>query len=117
MNSMDENSGSCRFTLLIAVGLGLTAVPAVADSFLRTGAMPRARDSHTATLLLNDKVLVVGGSDGTNALASAALYDPITGAWTSTGGLVTSRSWHTATLLPNGQVLVVGGHSGSYLDD
>ena len=54
-------------------------------------------------------MLVAGGWDGNNPLASAELYDPFTGTWTVTGPLNTTRGWHTATLLPNGQVLVVGG--------
>jgi N-acetylneuraminic acid mutarotase len=75
-----------------------------------TGAMSADRWLHTATLLPNGKVLVVGGlnqSLGTNN--SAELYDPVTGAWTATGSLATARRGHTATLLPNGKVLVTGG--------
>ena len=63
---------------------------------------------HTATLLPNGKVLVVGGNGG---LSSAELYDPATGTWTMTGALAAGREYHTATLLPNGMVLVVGGDS------
>jgi hypothetical protein len=51
-------------------------------------------------LLLNGKVLVVGGVGLSGILASAELYDPKTGAWSVT--LNTARRFHTATLLPNG---------------
>ena len=67
-----------------------------------------SRAHHTATLLPNGKVLVAGGYNFSYP-ASAELYDPATGTWTTTGSLNTARYVHTATLLPNGQVLVAGG--------
>lgn len=76
------------------------------------GSLHTARYSHTATLLNSGKVLVAGGANG-SALASAELYDPATGTWTTTGSLNFARYSHTATLLANGQVLVVGGTDGS----
>jgi len=79
-----------------------------------TGSMLTARYNHTATILKNGKVLVIGGLDTQGyILSSAELYDPITGTWTSTGSLSKSRIYHTATLLTNGQVLVSGGDSSA----
>ena len=69
------------------------------------------RSEHTATLLLNGKVLVTGGSD-TNGeyLDSAELYTRNeVDAFSATGSMTTRRAGHTATLLPDGKVLVVGG--------
>jgi MYXO-CTERM domain-containing protein/uncharacterized delta-60 repeat protein len=72
--------------------------------------MGTARFWHTSTLLPTGKVLVVGGAGPSGqALASAELYDPVTGTWSPTGSLTQVRSSHTATLLPSGKVLVVGG--------
>ena len=69
------------------------------------------RAAHTVTLLPNGKVLVAGGfSLRTGELASAELYDPMTGAWTLTGSLNIAQDSHTATLLENGKVLVAGGY-------
>lgn len=62
---------------------------------------------HTATLLPTGKVLIAGGSVGTDAL-----YDPAGGTCSQAGSLATSRARHTATLLPDGRVLVVGGSGG-----
>src|SRR5690349_6723749 len=77
------------------------------------GSLVTSRVDHTATLLPNGKVLVAGGyfDDGeiNGRLASAELYDPATGAWSSTGSLSAPRRGATATLLPNGKVLVAGG--------
>jgi hypothetical protein len=62
------------------------------------------------TLLPNGKVLTAGGLIGGRAGASAELYDPANGRWTSAGSsLAIARSLHTATLLPNGKVLFAGG--------
>ena len=83
-----------------------------AAAFTNTGPLSGARAGHTATLLPNGKVLVVGGYNGTDRLASSELYDPATGTWNATGPLTTRRTGHTATLLPNGLVLVAGGGVG-----
>ncbi len=81
-----------------------------------TGSMNIARIDATATLLNDSQVLVAGGADATitpgtssSPLASAELFNPATGAWTTTGSMNTSRLNQTATLLNNGQVLVAGG--------
>jgi N-acetylneuraminic acid mutarotase len=68
------------------------------------------RAHHTATMLPNGKILVVGGySSAIGPLSSAELYDPATQTWTLTGPMTSARFFHTATLLPDGHVLVVGG--------
>ena len=55
-------------------------------------------------------MLVAGGYDLTNGdLASAELYDPVSGTWSETGSLANARYGHTGTLLPDGKVLVAGG--------
>jgi hypothetical protein len=99
-------------------GIGITSAEVydpVTNSFSPTGEMGTARYAHTATRLPNGKVLVTGGfnrvdaqSSG-NALSTAELYDPTTGAFTPTGSMATARGGQTATLLSNGKVLVAGG--------
>jgi N-acetylneuraminic acid mutarotase len=101
--------------LCLSTGLALVQPCAGAsDVFTNTGGLATGRANHTATLLSNGKVLVVGGrTTGSVSLASAELYDPANGTWTTTGSLATARTDHTATLLSNGKVLVAGGFSSA----
>jgi len=81
-------------------------------TWTETVTMAQTRWRHTATLLPNGKVLVVGGAAedrGTVYWASAEIYDPANGRWEPTGQMEMPRASHTATLLPNGLVLVSGG--------
>jgi len=55
--------------------------------------------------------LTVAGHGG--GLASAELYDPITGQWSVTGNLNVERRGHIAVLLPNGKVLAATGAAGA----
>jgi len=81
-----------------------------AATFAFTGTMVSARQNYTATLLSNGKVLLVGGSDGSNALASAELFDPSNNSFALSGGSLHTARWsHTATLLSNGKVFITGG--------
>lgn len=72
-----------------------------------TGPLPQEHTDHTATLLADGRVLVVGDADMSRT--TAAIYDPAGGTWSETGPLVTPRYGHTATLLADGRVLVAGG--------
>ena len=97
--------------------------------FTATGSMQVGRWDHTATLLNNGQVLILGGGQASEAhteagdgivygtwvvTADAELYDPSSGIFVSVAGLNAARAGHTATLLPNGQVLVAGGESYNY---
>jgi hypothetical protein len=112
---------------LIAGGYVHTEFPTPANRYLssaelydpatgewtETGEMNTTRHDHTAILLRNEQVLVVGGSDSkAHDSTSAELYDPIIGKWTKTGSLNhTHRGMH-AVLQPDGKVRIPGGWDG-----
>jgi hypothetical protein len=78
-----------------------------------------ARSQHTATLLSNGQVLIVGGATGlgtpTPVTNRLELYDPSSHTFILVSQeLATARTGHTATLLPNGSaVLIAGGFDGT----
>jgi hypothetical protein len=92
------------------------------DTFNATGSMSTARREHAATLLPDGKVLIAGGflfAEGVvplyTFLASAELYDPIAGTFSSAGNMLAPRYFHTMTLLTSGKVLIAGGWAGGSL--
>jgi hypothetical protein len=75
--------------------------------------MLEPRSGHSATLLLNGKVLIAGGMRrNQDFYRSAELFDPATGKFQSTGTLNLARVGHAAVLLRSGKVLIAGGWSG-----
>ena len=68
------------------------------------------REEHTATLLSDSRVLVAGSFRFlSGALASAEIYDPVTGTWSLTASMNIARQSHQGTRLADGRVIVVGG--------
>jgi len=83
----------------------------VANTWTATPPMSAARAHHTATLLPDGKVLVVGGENLLYLVEpTAEIYDPVANAWSAPRAEpIGERSQHTATLLPSGLVLIAGG--------
>jgi hypothetical protein len=75
--------------------------------------MATARSFHTATLLLDGRVLIAGGNDFNPdaAASSTEIYDRVKQTFTPSGNMTAARSGHTATLLSDGRVLIVVGDS------
>ena len=64
--------------------------------------MKNSRQRHVATVLLNGKLLVTGGTDEFGTSPLAEIYDPLTNIWTPLTAMRYARTLHSATLLPNG---------------
>jgi hypothetical protein len=81
-------------------------------TFTRTGSLPASRHFHTATRLLDGRVLMAGGETPSEGMGTATseLYDPKTGTFSPTGSMTAPRIFHTATLLRDGRVLMAGGN-------
>jgi uncharacterized protein YjdB len=94
-------------------------IPSTQSFVPANSGMNDSRAEHTATLLSNGMVLLVGGAtDSTGSfppypigapVSSADLYDPSTRSFNFAANLAIARSQHTATLLNNGTVLIAGG--------
>ena len=109
-------------TLMLAlVALALVGAPSpspVSEGlFTNTGPMLTGRLEADAMLLEDGEVLVVGGdsggSDATDALTSAELYDRASRTFRATGSMAVGRVGAAATLLADGRALVVGGNASN----
>ena len=96
--------------MLVAGGFPTTATAELLDVDDLAGwpagpDMNTPRQEHSASLLKNGKVLVVGGV----SLDTAETWDPSLNSWLPTSNGMAARRWrHTATVLVNGRVLVAG---------
>jgi hypothetical protein len=73
------------------------------------GSLSVGRYGHTATLLPDGRVLIVGGRGGLRTTAVSEIYDPVARTFQVVGSLSQDRAYHGAALLRDGRVLVVGG--------
>ncbi|MFI6996944.1 kelch repeat-containing protein [Nocardia sp. NPDC050175] len=94
----------------------------IAKTWTPTAPMNEARSVHTAVLLHDGRVLVIGGTVSVGrghytALAFCEVFDPVTGTWTPTGSMARPRFDNTATVLTDGTVLVTGGGWRGWIAD
>ena len=124
--------GSYQLTVNVsdAGGNGASATHSygvVQNTFVRDVRDVAPRSLHTATLMNDGRVLVVGGDAGipggsggvpsvgsqSRIVGTAEVYDPVTTTWAFVASLSTPRFEHSATLLDDGRVLVAGGSDAS----
>jgi hypothetical protein len=70
--------------------------------------MRQARAYHTAALLRDGKVLVIGGATGGLPSQDTEAYHLQSNTWTPAGPLPAPYAFHLTTVLANGRVVVTG---------
>jgi large repetitive protein len=104
--------------LLVCLPASATQIETQQSIWSPTGSLSTARSLHTATLLANGKVLVVGGINVINPCCtntgSAELFDPATGQWSATSSPTTPRANHIAVRLLDGKVLIASGNGNPF---
>src|SRR2546425_830579 len=104
---------------VLAVGVALAAAFALTSwaQVVATPDLQIARAGHTATLLADGRILIVGGETASGPVSQAEIFDPASGGFSVVGSSVVARADHTATLLGDGRVLIAGGrHFTTLLD-
>jgi len=74
------------------------------------GVMQHPRASHSATLMSDGRVMLLGGMNEVGVIVGTGdIFDPATGVNTPIAVMSSPRATHTATLLADGRVFVAGG--------
>src|SRR5437879_4388113 len=102
------NPGHGHRAVARAEGAGCRVDPATGTFSSSHGTMAVTRVHHTATSLLDGRVLIAGGqvSSGGGTTSSAEIYNPVVDQFSPVGSMTQSRGGHRATLLPDGRVLI-----------
>lgn len=116
-----------RFSLVALTATGLLwavapsqTAPAASPAGSVTPAAPmlQLRSGHSATLLPDGSVLIVGGMRrNQDFYRSAEVYDPAMKQFRPAGEMTVARVGHAAVLLRSGKVLIAGGWSGHACTD
>ena len=88
------------------------------QAFESAGTLQHARSTHTATVLADGRILILGGYDETETVRNTGeIFDPDTGTVTPIAPMSEPRTQHTTTLLSDGRVFVAGGAGLFDVDD
>jgi len=95
----------------VSAEMSMTAGQAAPPSTGVVSQLMYARYGHTATVLPDGTVAIIGGKGESGQLVAAVeVFDPTSGENRLIGDSgLTPRTQHTATVLPDGQVLIAGG--------
>jgi large repetitive protein len=82
---------------------------ATTGRFSAAGRLRKARTAHSATLLPDGRILLIGGDGPGGIRRRSEVWDPVRQRSHPAAALAEARFDHTATLLPDGRVAVIGG--------
>jgi len=103
--------GSTNITATVGSLTGTVPLRIVTGVWTPAASMLTPHAYHTATLLPNGNVLVLGGQGSSaSGTADAEIYHPLSDTWTPAANLPTALTNQAATLLNDGTVLVTGGN-------
>src|SRR5438552_6574676 len=96
---------------VMVIGLLLFTLDSTASAqIVASASLNVERAGHSATRLVDGRILIAGGENAGGTLSTAEVYDPATQRFSIiVGNLAFSRAEHTATLLSDGRVLLAGG--------
>jgi N-acetylneuraminic acid mutarotase len=104
---------SLFISILFLFAINCSVQKTSAQKINKIATLEKARAAHTATRLLDGKVLILGGMEKNGLFFDEAeLFDPAKNSFiTLKNKMLKKRVSHTATLLRDGSVLIVGGWS------
>jgi len=107
---MTHSLDKIRYLLLVLAVLVMFLVIGCGSDAIQMSSLAEGRWGHTATLLNDGRLLVVGGKEKPyGSLGTAEIFDTSTNEWSSAGSTLEPRGeGHTATLIDSG-VLITGG--------
>ena len=94
--------------LLTAIFLQGSIPAVVTGTWGSAGSMSAPRDGASAALLADGRILIAGGQNGSDPMASAEFFGS-NGSFSLAPPMHMARSGHSATLLADGRLLVAGG--------
>ncbi|NQW16635.1 MAG: peptidylprolyl isomerase [Chloroflexi bacterium] len=75
--------------------------------------MSTPKGAHSASRLLDGRVLITGGDAASGTTNVSEIYDPSSGSWTLGPNMAKSRTFHKSVTLKDGRVLVTLGSIGT----